>query len=575
MPMARQSFTWLPSRAGLCAVVLASACAQPARFPLAEPLWEDPDRRVFAAEPEEYFSPFAWDAADQTLFRPLTRVFAVDPAGEAANVNAVDEVPNSSWFQNRIGRRPMTPEAVYRGPCEQQDAVPARPWTVIGAKPNGANPGFMIRDAEEGRHLVKFDGVVQGPRATAADVIVSKLYHAAGYNVPCNRVVTLEREWLQIGPEATAEDEEGEKEPLTWNHLEQVLSMSSRTPDGQYRASLSTFLDGKPIGPFTYQGLRDDDPNDVVPHQERRELRGMRVLAAWVNHFDSREQNTLDTWMEVTKGRGYIRHNVIDFGDCFGSVWEPPMLGRRIGHANYIDLRDVFVDFVSLGAVQRPWDTARFGPSGAVFGYFDIESFDVDAWDPGYPNPAFGRATERDEAWMARIIARIGSDQLKAAVRAGSLPWPLDGQLTSILDARRAKLLERYLLRLSPLTEPRLEAAGSEKGSETRLCLDDLSVEGGVVEPAARAYGAVLRAPQHAEELLPLVPSGRDSVVCVALPAVPAASPANPRYLVVDVVAHPAGRSATWPARVHLYATGARDHQVVGLERPETFAASP
>src|SRR5262245_21106045 len=87
-----------------CALLAAaSGCAGGVRqFPLAQPLWHDADRRPFQGKPEEYFSPFGWDGADQMLFRPLSRFFAVDPAGPAVNVNALDEVPDSSWFKNRI-----------------------------------------------------------------------------------------------------------------------------------------------------------------------------------------------------------------------------------------------------------------------------------------------------------------------------------------------------------------------------------------------------------------------------------------------------------------------------------------
>ena len=34
----------------------------------------------------------------------------------AGNINTVDEVPDSSWFTNRIGTRPMTIDEAVRGP---------------------------------------------------------------------------------------------------------------------------------------------------------------------------------------------------------------------------------------------------------------------------------------------------------------------------------------------------------------------------------------------------------------------------------------------------------------------------
>ncbi len=58
---------------------------------------------------------------------------------------------------------------------------------------------------------------------------------------------------------------------------------------------MARLLAGKILGPFLYDGTRPDDPNDVVPHQHRRELRALRVFGAWTNLTDLKAGNTLDS----------------------------------------------------------------------------------------------------------------------------------------------------------------------------------------------------------------------------------------------------------------------------------------
>ena len=539
------------------------------RFPLREPLWQDPDQATFGPRPEEYFSPFGWDAADQTIFRPITRFFAVDPAGEAVNVNALDEVPDSSWFHNRIGRYPMTAAQVEQGACDAPVLQAKGPWVIKGAKPNGANPGFIIKAEDGRRYLLKFDGTLQGERATAADVLGSRLYHAAGYWSPCNSVVFFKRDILTIDPEAESENEKGEEVPLTWKDIDLVLSKAYRLPDGRYRASGSLFLPGRPLGPWTYQDTLDEDPNDVIPHQDRRELRGGYVIASWLNHFDTREQNTLAVWMENDDGLGYIRHYYLDFGDCLGSLWDQEGISRRLGHAYYLDIPYLVEDAVTLGLLWRPWHDPHFGKTGPVLGYFHVDNFVPDEWRTGYPNPAFGRASERDNAWMARIIAEIDESRLLAALAPARIQDPLTHrEIMRILMGRRDKLLRRWFERLSPLSHPRLEA----QGERARMCMRDMAVVGGVAKRADRNYFAQAHV-AVGDTLEPLqergAVEGQGADVCVALPPVTDARPSAPGYLVVDIGTRDPAYPQLGHARVHLYHRGGSDYMVVGLERPE------
>jgi hypothetical protein len=542
-------------------VALQSSCGGAQRpFPDRPPMWSDPDQAAFSPKPEEYWSPFGWDAADHTIFRPISRFFAVDPAGEATNVNALDEVPDSSWFANRIGRFGMTPEQVERGACNAPLLAPVGPWTVKGAKPNGANPGFIIKAADGRRYLLKFDGTLQGERATTADVLGSRIYHAIGYHAPCNSVVFFDKSILTIDPEATSENSAGHEVPLTWKDINKVLAKAYRLPDGRYRASGSLFLPGMPIGPWTYQGTRDDDPNDVVPHEDRRELRGGYVLASWLNHFDTREQNTLAIWVERPDGKGHVRHYMLDFGDCLGSLWDQEGISRRLGHAYYLDIPYLAQDAITLGLVSHPWEDPQFGVTGPVLGYFGVERFVPDQYRTGYPNPAFIRASERDSAWMARIIADFDHEHLKAALAPARVQDELTrSEILRILQGRRTKLLRRWLSRVSPVSHPRVELAQGDK----QLCLRDLAVSSGVVEPTRqyRARAWIDEAPRPAA-----VTKGASlGELCVALSSDLRGSANAPAYVAVEVTIVDEAAPPT-PLRVYLYDRG-NEAIVVGLER--------
>ena len=60
----------------------------------------------------------------------------------------------------------------------------------------------------------------------------------------------------------------------------------------------SRYIAGDLVGPFSYEGMRSDDPNDTVPHEDRRMLRGLNVFAAWLNHHDTKAINTMDSLVD-------------------------------------------------------------------------------------------------------------------------------------------------------------------------------------------------------------------------------------------------------------------------------------
>lgn len=522
-------------------LVVCCACASDPRFPLRPVMWRDDDQRAFSPAPAEYISPFAWDGADQMVFRPVSWFFAVDPAGRATNVNALDEVPDSSWFENRIGERVWTPEEIVSGPCGAQVLdvnMPAGSWLIDQGKPNGANPGFRVNIPDVGKFMLKADPDGEPQRATGATAIASRLYHAAGYFAPCDSVVYFDPAILRLKPGLTVTDNSGVARPFDETELSALLAKASHR-DGLVRMGASRWLPGKPIGPARYEGTRDDDPNDVVPHEDRRELRGARLLAAWLNHFDSREQNSMDVFMPA----GHVRHYILDLGDCFGSVWASDDLSRRLGHAYYFDFDYLVRDFLSFGLVSRPWERAQ--RDGGIFNYFSARDFVPEDWRGGYPNPAFQRMTEADGAWMARILAGFDDRSVAAAVSVGQYDAESSAYLTRTLIARRDVILRRYLTRLSPLAGLRV------RGRE--LCGIDLARRSGAATgpsvPSARMLesdgGRALAVAQHGAEL------------CVALP------PLAAQYGIVEI----ATGSSMAPLRAHVYDRGDQGLWLAGIER--------
>lgn len=500
--MGSRSSVAIPVALGLLAAL--GACGGPAvpRFPLRDPMTVDPDlgdvdypcrpdpkkpgKRICA--PEEFTSYLYWDLADKSVFRPTSRFFAVRPGGESVDVNSMDEVPDSSWFTNRVGVRDLTNEEREGGFCASQKKLPARAepgtWLVDQGKADGVTPGFRVKVPEAGKFMFKADRLATPLRASTAEAVGARLYWAAGFGAPCNFVTVLDPKALRLEPGLVATNDLGQKVPFDAKSLADVLAQAAPEPGG-VRMGVSQWLPGRPLGPFTYDGVWDADPRDVVPHEDRRELRAARLMAAWISHYDAREQNTMATWMAKDpdapdSAPGHVVHWYLDFGDSLGTKTKIDDLSRRYGRAYLFDPGEVLTDFATFGAIVRPWETVTW-PNG-IFPYFTDEGFVAEDWKPGYPNPAFSRMTEHDGAWMARIIAWMDERIVKPAVDAGKLPPNDAAFLFRTLMGRRAAILRRYLAKLSPI--------GNLRVAGRAICGVDLARRAGVFDDGRFRYGA-------------------------------------------------------------------------------------
>ncbi len=568
------SDTWQKALWLLALCALSIGCGAPTlrRFPEGRAVvWRDDDARPFHATcrpdpekpghalcaPQTYVSPFAWDAVDNSLFAPMTGTLAVSAAREAVNVNSLDEVPDSSWFENRLSRHALTSEAIAHGPCADgkvlQPSSGERTWLIDQGKPNGANPGFRVRAEGAGKFMLKADIQTEPERATAAAAVAARLLWAAGYFTPCDSVVYLHSSVLRLKPGLKFADNSGVERAFDEAKLTEILGRAAKRGE-LVRMSASRWLPGRAIGPFTYSGTRQDDPNDAIAHERRRELRGLRLFSAWLNHFDAREQNSMNTWMAVDSSDpdstpGYVRHWLLDFGDCFGSQWDWDGISRRLGHAYYLDLGYAGEDFLTLGAIERPWDRAERSREAPLFAYFASKDFDPERWRPGYRNPAFAEMTERDGAWAARIIARFTVADLRAVVATADLSKPAHTEyLVRTLRERQLAILRRYLSRLSPL--------GDVHTARDKVCAVDLAQRSGAFAESAFQYSARLYVPGREPAEL-RVQRGAAGEVCARLGEVAS------DFAVLDLY----NGLAPAPLRAHVYLREAPT--VAGLERPE------
>jgi len=512
------------------AVLLAACGGSFQRFDTTPVVWLDPDQAAVSAPDERAYAP-RWDAMDQIAFRPAARTFAFDPVRRAANVNAVDEVPSSSWYTNRLSVRDLTTREMIEGRCRGVPRLDVNgPLTVVGEVAGGV----LVRDLSGRRYALLPDDET-GLRA-AAEVIGSIVYWAAGYETPCAHVVTVDPARLE-GADAAL-------------------------PEVAFRAAAIPALPGRDLGPWRWDGTRDDDDNDVVPHEDRRELRGAIVLASWINHTESNATTTAARWLGGE--RGFVRHYHARFGDSLGRLFRRDSVSRRVGAgtSGYLDVPHVATDFATLGIVSRPWHHAEPGS----FGYFEAETFDPEQWRPAYPNPAFLRATEDDLAWGGRLLAMFDADDVEAIVGEAQLPDAARRQrLIEVLRERRRRILRRAFRHRSPLAWPTVEA--SEDGG-VDLCLEDLAVRAGLHDWSARPYWARAWREQSGFAEVPLGRLVRrpPEWVCVALPDAPEGD-----YLVVDVAGlDSADGTDSRPARVHLI-RDAEGFRIVGLERPATL----
>ena len=235
----------------------------------------------------------------------------------------------------------------------------------------------------------------------------------------------------------------------------------------------------KVVGQFTFNSRRSDDPNDVFPHERRRELRGLRVFAAWLNHDDTRSINSIDTYVEED-GRHYIRHHLQDFGSNLGSGSTSAQQPRG-GYEYLVESGKIGRGLIGLGFYRRNWMSIEWHHDASI-GNVESDVFDPATWKTEYTNPAFKQMDAADAFWAVSIVSKYSDAMIRGVVEEARLTNSAATRyLADVIIKRRDKTVRWGITRTNPLDRFEIR-----KGGAPELRFDNAAVR---LRPRARDAG--------------------------------------------------------------------------------------
>ena len=513
-------------------------------------------------EPESQDASRAATSDIGDLYEMVYNLFAnprYKPSGvRAQNINTVDEVPDSSWFTNRITAQALTTDELMRGPNVGAPPDPTR-WVIFREKTSGVHPGVTARDAKGETWFLQFDPKYYPEAATASVMMATKFFWALGYNQVETFLTTFDPTRVEFDPDATIRRPNGKRTPFTHDDLSAVLEQVARRPDGTYRVVAGRLLPGKVLGNFRYEGTRPDDPNDVVPHEHRRELRALRVFGAWTNLTDLKSANTLDTLVSEN-GRLVVKHWLQDVGSTFGMnndlhEWD-------LGWEHFYQGDTTLKRLVSFGFALAPWQTADYVEKPSI-GKFEGDRFDPRTWHPQTPTTAYLELRDDDAFWAARRVAAFNREMIAAIVHTGEFSDPAaESALVDIMLERREKILRAYLPGVNPVVSPRLR--------ENELVFDNAAVDADVAKAPQRYTAAWFEFDNATTALRPLGDTRSSATTRMDAPAKLPAEQGS--FVAVDIAAGGTDYES-WRRPIRAYFRRQTDGwKLVGLDR---FPESP
>jgi hypothetical protein len=312
-------------------------------------------------------------------------------------------------------------------------------------------------------------------------------------------------------------------------------------------------LPGKILGNFRYEGTRPDDPNDLVPHERRRELRALRVFGAWTNLTDLKSMNTLDTLVSEN-GRSIVKHWLQDVGSTFGMCndryeWDLSWEHFYQGGATAKRL-------VSFGFALSPWQTVDYTERPSI-GKFEGDRFNPRDWRPQTPTTAYMEMREDDAFWATLRIGAFTDEMIRAIVHTGEFSDPASERaLGDIMIKRRNTILRTYLPAVNPIVAPRLD--------HDRLTFANAAVDADVAKVPASYRASWLQFDNATGETRPLAETSSTTTAIEA----PRGLPVDPESFVAVDISADAKEYQAWRKPIRAYfRRGADGWTLVGLER--------
>jgi hypothetical protein len=342
-----------------------------------------------------------------------------------------------------------------------------------------------------------------------------------------------------------------------------LLNRVDAEQDGSYRVVASKAIENV-LGGFRFYDTRPDDPNDIVPHEHRRELRGYGVFSAWLNHVDAKAINSMDALVRE-EGRSVVRHYLLDFGSTLGSASLTPREHWE-GFEYMLEPQRTWREMLAFGFYIPEWRRIDFYEAPAI-GRLprDNTRFDPEQWKPRVPNPAFLRSRADDKFWAAQKLVAFTDPLLTAAVRAGQFgDARSEDFLVQALRERRDAIARTYLTAVNPVSDPAID-----QGS---LTFRNAAVDARVADPPREYRAAWFVFDNMSGESRALVGGGGSTGGAATGPRLSLPLPGNlpdssGAFVRVDISAT-GGANASWERPVQAYfQRDAGSWRLVGFER--------